>query len=404
MGAELALTALKANATKGLARAWGQMKRERRKARGVTRGVRSHFTRGVHSHVTRGVRVGGWGLRPQRGPGAEPLAFLFLLFLFSAASAAPLKSIAILTPEAGTDYGWNQQGITAARQAATAAGVQLMVADNLGYGDIRPTLREMAEDGAGLLIAHGSGYNTAAPEIGAETGIPVAIVDRADALRKGQVADYTASGHEGAYLAGRLAAAMTRSGTVGIVVSGEPPSWNAQSCAFIEGARAEKPKITIRYAVIGPAAYADAAGGKRVTEALIAAGADIIFGQGNGSSFGMLQAVETAHAADGGKIYFIDVIGDKTAIDKGNLLSSVVWNLEPVYAAMIADIKADTYGTHNYGIHLADGSVSLLHTKHIPDAVWAHLQDIRAQIVAGKIALQPHFDAATLHRMLSQAP
>jgi simple sugar transport system substrate-binding protein len=245
---------------------------------------------------------------------------------------------------------------------------------------------------------------TAAPEIGAETGIPVAIVDRADALKKGAVADYTASGHEGAYLAGRLAAAMTRSGTVGIVVSGEPPSWNAQSSAFIDGARAEKPKITIRYAVIGPAAYADAAGGKRVTEALIAAGADIIFGQGNGSSFGMLQAVETAHAADGGKIYFIDVIGDKTAIDKGNLLSSVVWNLEPVYAAMIADIKADSYGTHNYGIHLADGSVSLLHTKHIPDAVWAHVQDIRAQIIAGKIALQPHFDAATLHRMLSQAP
>jgi simple sugar transport system substrate-binding protein len=321
-----------------------------------------------------------------------------------AAQSAELKSIAILTPEAGTDYGWNQQGIAGAKAAADKAGIKLMVAEHLGYGDIRPTLRELAEDGAGLLIAHASGYNTAAPEIGAEAGIPVAIVDRADALSAGHVADYTASGHEGAYLAGRLAAAMSRSGTVGIVVSGEPPSWNAQSVGFIQGAKAEKPSITVRYAVIGPAAYADAAGGKRVTEALIAAGADIIFGQGNGSSFGMLQAVETAKAADGGKVYFIDVIGDKSSIDKGNLLSSVYWNLEPLYTAMIADIRAGHFGTHNYDIKLADGSVSLLHTKHIPDGVWTHIEAVRKDIVDGKIVLKPSFDADSVHKLLGQPP
>ena len=205
--------------------------------------------------------------------GSAALALLAVTSL-SMASAAELKSIAILTPEAGTDYGWNQQGIDAAKAAGAAAGVKVIVADNLGYGDVRPTLREMAQDGAGLLIAHASGYNTSAPEIGEEMKVPVAIVDRPDAKKAGAVADYTASGHEGAYLAGRLAAKMSKTGTVGIVVSGEPPSWNSQSTAFAEGAKAEKPGINVRYAVIGPAAYSDAAGGKRVTEALIAAGAD----------------------------------------------------------------------------------------------------------------------------------
>ena len=51
------------------------------------------------------------------------------------------------------------------------------MAEGLGYGDVRPTLRELAEDGASLMIAHASGYNTAAPEIGAEMKVPVAIVD-----------------------------------------------------------------------------------------------------------------------------------------------------------------------------------------------------------------------------------
>lgn len=322
--------------------------------------------------------------------------------LSSTAHAAEVKSIAILTPEQGTDFGWNQQGVEGAKAAGKATGVKVVTAENLGYGDVRPTLRELAEEKNTLLIAHASGYNTAAPEIGAETGVMVAITDSPASLKKGAVADYTSSGHAGAYLAGRLAAKMTRTGTVGIVVSGEPPSWNSQSAAFAEGAKAEKPGITVRYAVIGPAAYSDAAGGKRVTESLIAAGADIVFGQGNGSSFGMLQAVETNKAVDGGKVYFIDVIGDKTSIDKGHLLSSVLWNLAPVFTKMIEDVRADKFGTHNYDISLADDSVALLKTKQIPDDVWAQIQAIRKDIIDGKIKVEPKFDAAAVHALVSE--
>ncbi|WP_223881584.1 putative B6 ABC transporter substrate-binding protein [Affinibrenneria salicis] len=320
--------------------------------------------------------------------------------LCSSAQAAEVKSIAILTPEQGTDFGWNQQGIDAARAAGKAENVDVMVAENLGYGDARPTLRDLTDDGAQLLIAHASGYNMAAPEIGAQTQIPVAITDRPDARKEGAVADYTSSGHEGAYLAGVLAAKMTRTGTLGIVVSGEPPSWNAQSSAFIQGARATKADIKIRYAVIGPAAYSDAAGGKRVTSSVIAAGADIVFGQGNGSSFGMLQAVETSKAIDGGKVYFIDVIGDKSSIDKGNLLSSVIWNLTPVFTAMIQDLKADKFGSRNYTTSLKDGSVSLLQTKHIPADIWQQVNAVSDEISSGKLTVTPHYDARFLHNLL----
>ncbi|MDH6264856.1 basic membrane protein A [Rhizobium sp. SG_E_25_P2] len=325
----------------------------------------------------------------------------FALFT-TMAHSQDIKSIAILTPEQGTDFGWNQQGVDGAKAAGKATGVEVVTAENLGYGDVRPTLRELAEDGNALLIAHASGYNTAAPEIGAELGVKVAIVDSPNSLKKDAVADYTASGHEGAYLAGRLAAKMSRSGTVGIVVSGEPPSWNSQSAAFAEGVKAEKPSTVIRYAVIGPAAYSDAAGGKRVTESLIASGADIIFGQGNGSSFGMLQAVETTKAVDGGKVLFIDVIGDKSTIDKGYLLSSVLWNLTPVYTAMIEDIKADKFGSRNYNISLQDDSVSLLKTKQIPDDVWTSVMEIRDQIIKGDIKITPKFDAESVHALVSQ--
>jgi simple sugar transport system substrate-binding protein len=237
--------------------------------------------------------------------------------------------------------------------------------------------------------------------VAVETGVPVAIVDRPNDDKPNLIADYTLSGHEGAYLAGVLAAKMSKTGTVGIVTSGEPPSWNSQSAAFAQGAKAANPNVKIIYAVIGPAAYSDAAGGRRVTESVIGAGADVVFGQGDGASFGMLQATETTKATNGGQVWFIDVIGDKTKIDKGTLLSSVVWNLIPVYSAMVEDLKGGTFGTKKYEIKLADDSVHLLHTTHIPDDVWNEVMKIRQDIVDGKLKVEPIFDAQQVRALMT---
>jgi simple sugar transport system substrate-binding protein len=329
------------------------------------------------------------------------LALVWVLGAASSASAVELKALAIMMPEEPTDYGWNQQGFDAAKAVAAKYHLKFTPATGLGYGDVRAQLRELADDGASLIIAHGAGYNTAAPEIGAEKHVPVAIVDRPKDSKPGAVADYTLSGHQGAYLAGVLAARMTQTKSVGIVVTGEPPSWNSQSAAFAQGVHAADPAVRIVYAVIGPAAYSDAAGGRRVTESVIGAGADVIFGQGDGASFGMLQAVETRKSTGGGKLWFIDVIGDKTPIDKGNLLSSVVWNLVPVYSAMIEDLKANKFGTHAYPIQLADDSVRLLHSKHIPDPVWAEVDAVRTRIIDGKLKVEPIFDAVRVRALMN---
>ncbi len=318
-----------------------------------------------------------------------------------AASAAELKALAIMLPEEPTDYGWNQQGFAAAKEVAAKYGLKFLPATGLGYGDVHAELRELCDDGASLIIAHAAGYNTAAPEIGAERHVPVAIVDRPKNSTPGSVADYTLSGHQGAYLAGVLAVKTSQTRVVGVVVSGEPPSWNSQSAAFALGVHATDPAVRIVYAVIGPAAYSDAAGGRRVAESVIGAGADVIFGQGDGSSFGMLQAVETHKSTTGGSVWFIDVIGDKSPVDKGNLLSSVVWNLVPVYSAMIEDLKANRFGTHAYPLQLADDSVHLLHTTHIPDKTWAELEAVRAQIIAGHVQIEPIFDAVRVRALMT---
>jgi basic membrane protein A and related proteins len=320
----------------------------------------------------------------------------------ASASAAALTALAIMLPEKPTDFGWNQQAFEAAKTVAAKYHLKFMPATGLGYGDVHAELRELADDGASLIIAHASGYNTAAPEIGAEKHVPVAIVDRPKDSKPGAVADYTLSGREGAYLAGVLAGKTTRTHVVAIVVAAESPPWNSQSAAFAQGVRATDPDVKVLYAVIGPAAYADVAGGRRVTESAIGAGADVIFGQGDRASFGMLQAVDTRQSTAGGKVWFIDELGDKSSLDKGHLLSSVIWNLVPVYSAMIEDLEAGKFGTHPYTIQLSDDSVRLLHSKYIPDAVWSDIETARTQIIRGQVKVDPVWDAATVRAMMTR--
>lgn len=329
------------------------------------------------------------------------------VFASPALAQQQVRKIAVMTPERGTDMGWNQQGIVSAREAAKRLGIQVEVAEGLGYGDIRPIMRELAGNGAQLIIAHASGYNTTAHEVGVERNVPVAVVDTPKkVLRPGLVVDYTLSGHEGAYLAGVLAARMTRTGTLGIVVSGEPPPWNAQSAAFVQGARSVKAGIPIRYAVIGPAAFSDAPGGRRVAEAVIAAGADIVFGQGNGSTMGMLQGITTSKAKDGGKVWLIDVIGDKTSVAQGHLLSAVLWDMTQAFVRMVEDINAGKLGQRPYSIGLADNSVRLLKTAAIPDNVWNEIDDIQKKIASGAVKPDRVFDAQTVRARMTdvQAP
>ena len=95
--------------------------------------------------------------------------------------------------------------------------------------------------------------------------------------------------------------------------------------------------------MIGEAAYDDSAGAKRVTEQQLAADADVIFGMGDGASFGMIQAIEEHNAQeDATKAWFIDVIGDKKAEHGDVLLSSVLFDYSGIYKQMIDDLEAGT--------------------------------------------------------------
>lgn len=319
------------------------------------------------------------------------------------AAGTEVAQVAVVTPGSRTNQGWDQQAADAIDAVAAEAGIESVVAENAGYDDITPILRDLEAGGAGLIICHASGYQTVCPEFAAETGVPVAVIENPGAVAGGTVADIETQAQEVAYLAGVLAGNVTTTGTVGVVVSGEPPTWNYMTVGFAEGLKAANPDAKMLYSVIGEAAYDDAAGAKRVTEQQLAADADVIFGMGDGASFGMIQAIEEHNAADGAnKAWFIDVIGDKKAEHGDVLLSSVLFDYSGIYKQMIDDLKAGTFGSV-YTMDVENGGVRLL---DLPDEIAQEAKDAVAEaeksIVDGSITVSAISDAEEMKARIAE--
>jgi len=303
-----------------------------------------------------------------------------------AAKAQKVTEVGFASPEKPTDFGWNQQGFIGAKKAAAATGAKVLDATGAGYENVEPNLKRLAQRGADLIIAHASGYNEAGPTIAQQFNVPVVVWDaKAGAVKKGLVSNVITKAQDGAYLAGVLAALTTKTGTLGIVVSASDENWFKQSGGYCQGARSVNKGVKFKYARIGQASYADQAGGKRITSTVIAAGADVIFGMGDGASFGMLQAVSTAKAPAGAKkVWFIDVIGDKTKIDKkGVLLSSELWDFAPIYTQAIRAVNAGTFGK-TYTLNASNG-LSLLKTNKAPASAWAKVAAAQKKVASGSV-------------------
>jgi simple sugar transport system substrate-binding protein len=316
------------------------------------------------------------------------IAAVAALVVATTTSARPVAvgKVGFASPEKPNDYGWNQQGFQAATRASKTAGASLEAATGIGYENVEPVLRRLAQRGSNLIIAQASGYNTIAPKVAQQFKVPTLVYDNPKAKRKGLVADIETTSQQGAYLAGVLAGQVTKTNTLGIVISAADTNWYKQSGGFVAGALSVNPNATFRLAQVGQAAYADAAGGKRVTQSVLAAGADVVFGMGDGASFGMLNAVEAA-AGKGNKVWFIDVIGNKAKIAKNSVyLSSVLWDFTSIFNQAIKDINGGRFGNANYFLTVKNG-ISLLRTNKAPAAAWAKVAQARQGIISGSIKI-----------------
>ncbi len=349
--------------------------------------------------------------RPIGSPLTALLAVLAIVSSYGAgqpvtAQDGGVERVAIVTPASRTNQGWDQQGVDTLIEVGEQLGVEVEVVENAGYDDITPILNDLADDGVELIFCHGSGYQSVCPEFAQASGVPVVVIENPAAVETNLVADIETQAQEAAYLAGVVAGLETITGTVAVVVSGEPPTWNYMAAGFAEGLHSVNPDATLLYQVIGEAAYDDAPNAKRVTESVIAAGADIVFGMGDGASFGMIQAInEHNQGLDPAAttVRFIDVIGDKSGSDAGqHLLTSVLFDYRPAYTQLIQQLGEGTFG-EVYTMGLENEGVRLLEIAETvkPDTV-SQVESAQAAIIDGSVEVPAIGDADGVRELLDE--
>ena len=231
------------------------------------------------------------------------------------------------------------------------------------------------------------------------------MIENPGAVAAGLVSDIETQAQDAAYLAGVMAGMETRTGTVAVVVTGEPPTWNYMTVGFAEGLKAARPDARLVYASVGEGTYDDAAAAKQTTDTVLAANADIVFGMGDGAAFGMIQSIREYNQARPveQQARFIDVIGDKSASEAGDfLLTSVLFDYSAAYRQFIGDLEAGTFGSV-YTMNLANEGVRLLPTviPVRPETAPA-VETARTAIVGGTVKVSVIGDAAGVQARLAE--
>ena len=178
-------------------------------------------------------------------------------------------------------------------------------------------LRTYAESGQySLIIATGFSMKDALLIVAKEfPDQKFAIIDE---RIEGQpnVASLSFKEHEGSFLAGALAAMMSKSDVIGYVGGAESPLIQKFEVGYVQGAKYVKPDIKVIVVYVGGTnAFNDPASAKVKAGALIDQGADVIYHASGASGSGVFQA-----AKDKG-IYAIGVDSNQDALVKGTILT-----------------------------------------------------------------------------------
>ena len=239
--------------------------------------------------------------------------------------------------------------------------------------------RRFAERGANPIV--GVGFPQASSIEAVARDFPklnFAIVDMVVALPN--VQSFVYREHEGAFLAGLLAALASKTGKLGFVGGQDIPLVRKVLCGYEQGAKYANPKVQVVWAMTGTtnAAWTDPARGAELARTQAAQGADVIFAAAGTTGLGVLQAT-----ADLG-LLGIGVDSNQNGLHPGRMLTSMLKRTDVAVFQAFGGIKPGitTLGLKEGGLDLA---FDAFNARLVTFEMRRQVDAAKADIVAGKI-------------------
>ncbi len=295
------------------------------------------------------------------------------------ASAEESFRIAVVAPSASNDLAFTQSIVDAVNVVAGERGITTIdITDGtFVVEDAAAAIRAYADDGYDLVIAHGSQYGGSLQEIAPDfPDVAFAWGTAADTFGLSNVFAYEAASDEGGYVMGIMAAALTDTGTIGIVGPVEVGDAQLYVEGFKAGAEAGGANVLVNYT----GSFSDVALAAEAANSHVAAGADVM----SGTAQMVVGAVGVAD--DAGVLWFGTQANQESLADI--VVASQVYKWEVILREILDNIDSGVLGGQSYVIDLANGGEVIEYNGafDLPDDVRQLGEDTIAGIIDGSIS------------------
>jgi basic membrane lipoprotein Med (substrate-binding protein (PBP1-ABC) superfamily) len=243
--------------------------------------------------------------------------------------------------------------------------------------------RQYGAQGYALVFGHGFEFQDAAKRVAPE--FPKTIYVTTSGTTSGpNLAGMTFGFADASYLAGILAASVTKTNKLGVIGGTELPPVVESFRAFQKGARDVNPGVEIVTSYIGN--WDDVSAGKEQALAQIAHGVDVIFQNADAAGLGVFQAAREQKRA-----LIIGSNSNQNSVAPNITLGSVVIDLPLAFLTLAKEVKAGTFkpGVIQLGesSHVVTLVLNPALESKIPPAARARIDSLQTKMLAGQFTI-----------------
>lgn len=287
--------------------------------------------------------------------------------------------VALLTPGPISDQSWNGGAYRGLQRIRDSIGAQISHIQTRTPAEFEENFRQYGAQGYALVFGHGFEFQDAAERVAPE--FPKTVYVTTSGNRVGpNLAGIEFSFEEASYLAGMIAGAMTRSGTVGVIGGTELPPVRRSFVAFAAGAQRTRPDVRVITSYLGN--WEDVGAGKEQALAQIGRGADVIFQNADAAGLGVFNA-----ARESPGVYVFGSNSDQNGVAPSVTLGSVVIDLPHAFLTVAREVKGGGFRPRVIALGGKSSVVTLVLNpalaSRIPAATRAAVDSTRAAIDAG---------------------
>ena len=274
------------------------------------------------------------------------------------------------------DFGYSYQHDLSRKALAEALGdkVETTFLENVPEADSERSIEKLARSGMGLIFTTSFGFME--PTLKVAKKFPKIKFEHATGYKRSEnLSTYSARFYEGRYICGKIAAKLSKSGTVGYIASFPIPEVVSGINAFMLGAQSVNPNVKMK--IVWVNTWFDPGKEAEAAKALLAQGADIL--TQHTDSAAPLQEAEKQ-----GKLAF-GQSSDQLRFAPKAQLTSIVDDWDGYVIAEAKAVMAGTWKSHDTWGGLKDGMVVLAPFTNMPDDVKAMAEETKAAIASGKL-------------------